>query len=527
MHEVTFDIWWTVALGTIALLVITTGLIAAVMTSKQKELISKKRQLEELKISEHKYRALFEHSTAGMLRLTIDRWDVLDANHALLHIFVVQTIDEVKEVLFSMSSQDRNYLVEHLSSNYSVENYKILLHRTDGSELWISFSASVQVIENCAEAVIIDITARRLAEEKIYEQALLLDQAQDAILVLDLNKTVRYWNKGAERIYGYESFEVVGRDAVKYLFGLEGTERFDSAFGLTVQNFTWSGELSQRKRDGTVIETDCRWTLLRNPHGEPSGILQVCTDVTERKRLETKFLRAQRVESIGIFASGIAHDLSNTLAPILVGVDVLKRKFTDTQSQRLLKAIESSANHGSEIVYQVLSFIRGVEGKHVKLHPSKIIKDFTDLLDQIVPTGVSVHTHISDNLSIVKGDRTQLRQVLINLCTNACDAMPHDGELTFSAENVLVSKQMIEEHIDAVEGSYVVFSISDTGVGIPAAERHKIFEPFYTTKEIGKGAGLGLSICLGTIKGHKGFITVESMEGKGSTFKVFLPTASV
>jgi PAS domain S-box-containing protein len=527
MQEVTFDIWWTVALGTIALLVMTAGLVAAVMIGKQKELVTKKRQLEELTISEGKYRNLFEQSPAGMLRITTDQWNIIDANQALLHMFAVDTLDEVKEVLTSMSPQDREFLVERLSAGRSVEDYKTLLRRKDGSEFWISFSASILSLESFTEAVIIDITTRRLAEDKIREQALLLDQAQDAILVLDLNKTVRYWNKGAERVYGYESLEVVGSDVVTYLYGSDGTVGFNRAYALTVQNSAWSGELPQKKRDGTVIITDCRWTLVRNPSGEPAGILQVCTDVTERKRMETRFLRAQRVESIGIFASGIAHDLSNTLAPILVGVEVLKRKLSDTQSQRLLKAIESSAKHGSEIVYQVLSFVKGVEGKHAKLNPLKIVKDITDFLDQIIPNSVTVRTRISDTVSVVIGDRTQIQQVLINLCTNACDAMPQGGELTFSAENVVVSKEMATEHADAVEGAYVVLSISDTGVGIPAVEIHKIFEPFYTTKEIGKGTGLGLSICLGIVKGHKGFMTVESAEGKGSIFKMFLPAASI
>ncbi|MGD0590849.1 MAG: PAS domain S-box protein [Bacteroidota bacterium] len=526
MQNVTFDIWWTVALGTIALLVMTVGLVAAVMTGKQKELVTKKRQLEELTISERKYRNLFEQSPAGMLRITTDQWNVVDANHALLRMFAVETLDEVKEVLYTMSPQDREYLVERFSAGQSVGDYKTLLHRKDGSEFWISFSASIHSLDSFIEGVIIDITTRRLAEEKIREQALLLDQAQDAILVLDLNKTVRYWNKGAERLYGYESIEVIGRNVVEYLSGVDGAEGFDRAYELTVQYSTWAGELHQKKRDGTAIITDCRWTLVRNPASEPAGILQVCTDVTDRKRLETRFLRAQRVESIGIFATGIAHDLSNTLAPVLVGVEVLKRKLLDTQSQRLLKAIESSAKHGSEMVYQVLSFVKGVEGKHAKLNPLKIVKDITGLLGQIIPNSVTVRTRISDTVSPVIGDSTQLHQVLINLCTNARDAMPQGGELTFSVENVSVSKEMAAENTDAAEGAYVVFSISDTGIGIPAVEIHKIFEPFYTTKEIGKGTGLGLSICLGIVKGHKGFMTVKSVEGKGSSFKMFLPAAS-
>jgi len=526
MQNVTFDIWWTVALGTIALLVMTVGLIAVVMTGKQKELVTKKRQLEELTISERKYRNLFEQSPVGMLHITTDQWNIVDANYALLRMFSVHTLEEVKEVLSSMSPLDREYLVAHLLTDGAVEDYETLLRRSDGSEFWVSFSVSSHSLESFTEAVIIDITTRRLAEDKIREQALLLDQAQDAILVLDLNKTVRYWNKGAERLYGYESIEVVGRNVVEYLYGLDGAEGFDRAFQLTIQHSAWSGELHQKKRDGTIIITDCRWTLVHNPGGAPAGILQVCTDVTERKRLETRFLRAQRVESIGLFASGIAHDLSNTLAPVLVGVEVLKRKLLDTQSQRLLKAIESSAKHGSEMVYQVLSFVKGVEGKHAKLNPLNIVKDVTGLLDDIIPSRITVHTRISDTVSPVIGDRTQLHQVLINLCTNARDAMPQGGELAFSAENVLVSKEMTEENADAFEGAYVMFSISDTGIGIPAVEIDKIFEPFYTTKELGKGTGLGLSICLGIVKGHKGFMTVKSVEGKGSTFNMFLPAVS-
>ena len=247
MQEVTFNIWWTVALGTIALLVMTVGLVAVVMTGKQKELVTKKRQLEELTISERKYRNLFEKSPAGMVRITTDQWNVVDANYALLRMFAVQTLDEVKEVLFSISSQDREFLVERLSIGGTVEDYKTLLRRKDGSEFWISFSASIHSLDSFIEAVIIDITSRRLAEDKIREQALLLDQAQDAILVLDLNKTVRYWNKGAERMYGYEPLEVVGRDVVKYLYGSDGTEGFDRAYALTVQHSAWSGELHQKK----------------------------------------------------------------------------------------------------------------------------------------------------------------------------------------------------------------------------------------------------------------------------------------
>ena len=526
MQEVTFNIWWTVALGTIALLAIATGFVVAVIASKQKELAAKRRQFEELAESERKFRNLFEHSPAGMIRITTPHWNVVDANQALLRMFRVSTFDEVKETIYTISPLERKRLVAHLWSKGTIEDHETLLHRKDGTDLWVSFSASLFSRESHTEAVFVDITARRQAEEKIREQAKWLDQAHDAILMLDLDNLVRYWNKGAERMYGYSSAEVDGKNISESIYDESGAKDFQQAYERTMQNTEWSGELHQKKRGGTVIISDCRWTLVRNSNGEPTGILQVSSDVTERKRMELRSLRAQRVESIGIFASGMVHDLNNVFSPMLIGVQILKRKIHDQRSRRLLNSIESSARYGSEMAHQVLSFVKGAEGVHTKLNPQKIIKDVCRQLENIIPDNVHLHKRISDDITAVLGDATQLHQVLINLCTNARDAMPNGGELTLTAENTVVGRETAEEHSNAAEGAYVVFSINDTGAGIASSELDKIFEPFYTTKEIGKGTGLGLSISIGIVKGHNGFITVESTKGKGSTFKIFLPSVS-
>ena len=523
VREITFDVWWAVALGTIALLAITVGFVAAVITGKQKELVTRKRQFEELAESERKFRNLFEHSPAGMIRITTPHWIVVDANRALLRMFRVTTFDEVKETIYTISPLERKRLVAHLWSKGTLEDHETLLHRKDGSDLWVSFSASLFSRESHTEAVFIDITARRQAEETIREQVKLLDQAHDAILMLDLDTLVRYWNKGAERLYGYSSAEVEGKNISEYIYDETGAKDFWRAYEQTIQNAEWSGELHQRKRGGAVIISDCRWTLVRSSNGESTGILQVCTDVTERKRMESRFLRAQRVESIGIFASGMVHDLNNVFSPMLIGVQILKRKLHDQRSRRLLNNIESSARYGSDMAHQVLSFVKGAEGVHTRLHPQKIIKDMFRQLAHIFPDTIRMHSHVPEKISSVMGDETQLHQVLINLCTNARDAMPQGGELTVSVENIFVNKEMAEDFTNAAEGEYVIFSISDTGAGIPSSELDKIFEPFYTTKELGKGTGLGLSISIGIVKGHKGFITVESVKGKGSTFKIFLP----
>ncbi len=526
MQNVNFDIWWILAFGTIAMLSIAIGFVFTVAASKQKELVTKKHQFEELAESERKFRNLFEHSPAGMLRITTPHWNVIDANQALLRMFRVNTFDEVRKTIYTISPLERKRLIARLIAKGTVEDHEMLLHRKDGSNLWVSFSASLFSRESHTEAIFVDITARKQAEETILEQAKILDQAQDAILILDLNKNVRYWNKGAERMYGYPSPEAVGKNIMEFIYNKNSAQDFQQAYDYTVQNMEWSGELHQTKRGGAVIISDCRWTLVRNASNEPTGILQVCTDITERKRLETRILRAQRLESIGIFASGIVHDLNNVFSPMLIGVQLLKRKLHDYQSLQLLKNIESSVKYGSEIALQVLSFVKGVDGVYVKLNPQKVIKDICRQLEEIIPDNIHINTRISKNISFVKADATQLHQVLINLCSNAFDAMPQGGELTIGVENTFVNKEMVEDYSNPAEGEYVVFSISDTGIGIPLSELHKIFEPFYTTKEIGKGTGLGLSVSVGIVKGHKGFITVESVEGKGSTFKIFLPAVS-
>jgi two-component system, cell cycle sensor histidine kinase and response regulator CckA len=523
MPEMTFDIWWTVALGTIALLAIAVGFVVAVMTIKQKELLTKIHQFEELKESERKFRDLFEHSPAGMLRITTPHWNVVEANQALLRMFRVSTFDEVKEIIYSISPLERKRLVAQLVTNRTIENHEMLLHRKDGSDFWVSFSASLFSRESHSEAVVVDITARKQAEETIREQAKLLDQAQDAILVLDLDKHVRYWNKGAERMYGYSSVEVMGRNVMEFLCDENSLKDFQDVYECTLQNADWSGELHQIKQNGEAIISDCRWTLVRNANGDTTGILQVCTDVSERKRLELRFLQAQRMESIGMFASGIVHDLNNVFSPILFGVNVLKRRLHDPRSRRLLRNIESSVKYGTEMAHQVLSFVKGAQGVHRKLDPRKIIKDVTRHLENIIPNNIHVHTRISENIFSMMGDETQLHQLLINLSANARDAMPQGGELTLTVENAFVSKEMAEEYSHASEGKYIVFSISDTGTGIIPSDMHKIFEPFYTTKDLGKGTGLGLSVSIGIVKGHHGFITVESTKDKGSTFHVFLP----
>jgi signal transduction histidine kinase/CheY-like chemotaxis protein len=246
-------------------------------------------------------------------------------------------------------------------------------------------------------------------------------------------------------------------------------------------------------------------------------------DLTERKKLEQQFLRAQRMESIGTLAGGIAHDLNNVLAPITMSIDLLKMKFTDKSSQELLATLGSSAQRGAEMVRQVLSFARGVEGRKMEVQVKHLLKDIEKIANDTFPKNIQVRSIIPNELWTILGDPTQLHQVLLNLCVNARDAMPNGGTLTIAAENVHLDEHYAGLNPDAHAGSYVFLQITDTGTGMPPGVIEKIFDPFFTTKEIGKGTGLGLSTSLAIVKSHGGFIRVYSEIGKGTTFKAYFP----
>jgi nitrogen-specific signal transduction histidine kinase/CheY-like chemotaxis protein len=268
---------------------------------------------------------------------------------------------------------------------------------------------------------------------------------------------------------------------------------------------------------------DCRWSLLRDGYGQPKGFLQIETDISERKKVEQQFLRAQRMESIGTLAGGIAHDLNNVLGPIMMGIEVLKINCPDTESQHLLGLIGISAQRGADMVSQVLSFARGVEGKRMEVQVHHLVTDIVQIANDTFLKHIEITNHFPQKLWSVQGDPTQLHQVLLNLCVNARDAMPNGGRLSITAENIRLDEHYAAMETEAKAGPYILLQVEDTGSGIPPGIIEKIFDPFFTTKEIGKGTGLGLSTTMAIIKSHGGFLRVYSELGKGTKFKVHLP----
>ncbi|AFZ23188.1 PAS domain S-box [Cylindrospermum stagnale PCC 7417] len=370
-----------------------------------------------------------------------------------------------------------------------------------------------------------DITARKQVEQKIREQAALLDITTDAIVVQDLNNKILLWNKSAEKLYGWLAEEAIGKSAIQLLDN-ESLPQHREIFQSVLEHGFWQGELQRTRKSGIEIIVESCWTLVRDENYQAKSILIVDTDITQKKQLEKQFLRAQRMESIGTLASGIAHDLNNVLSPILMSVHLLRNKCQDPRIHQVISIVEGNAKRGANLVKQVLSFARGIEGDRTVIQVKHLILEMQQIVEQTFPKSLTIHTEIEQDLLPVCGDSTQLHQVLINLCLNARDAMPSGGTLTISAENILIDENYAKMHLDAQVGSYIVIQVTDTGFGIKSGILDRIFEPFFTTKEFGKGTGLGLSTVMGIIKGHGGFITVASAVGKGTKFFVYLPAVN-
>jgi two-component system cell cycle sensor histidine kinase/response regulator CckA len=367
-----------------------------------------------------------------------------------------------------------------------------------------------------------NVTSRRETSARLAEQAALLDIARDAILVRSLDDRVLYWNKGAERIYGWTAAEALGRSTREMMNS--DTKEFDAAKAELLKHGAWTGSLRQVNRHGERLVIECRWTLVRDEHGTPRQVLAINTDVTERRALETQFLRAQRLESIGTLAGGIAHDLNNVLAPVLMSLEML-REISGSRGTDLIDSLESNVKRGADLIRQVLTFARGLDGRREPLDVAVVLRDVARLARDTFPRSIAVEGPPEGRVAMVIGDSTQLHQVVMNLAVNARDAMPHGGKLRLDVTERVVSERDAAV-TDVAPGTYVEVSVSDTGAGIPHEIQSVIFEPFYTTKDVGHGTGLGLSTVMSIVRSHGGTIQVLSEPGFGARFICLFPAAS-
>jgi PAS domain S-box-containing protein len=372
-----------------------------------------------------------------------------------------------------------------------------------------------QALRNVEEHALLKQT-----EQKNREQAELLDKATDAILVCGLDNRIVYWNESAERIYGWTGDEIIGKDMIEVLFHAKPPSQVHEMMKSVDERGEWAGELQQLTKNDKPLIVQVRATLIRDEDRQPKSLLLINTDITERKQLEEQFFRSQRLESLGVLISGIAHDLNNALAPVLLGIDLLRESHGE---ENILKTMQSSAQRGADMVKQVLAFARGGDTHKTLIHIEPLVKEMGKIITDTFPKNIDCQVKLNNGMWPVSGIPTQLYQVLMNFCVNARDAMPNGGALTLATENVRLDETMTASHPDAKPGNYVCVSVADTGTGISPEQMEKIFQPFFTTKAPGKGTGLGLSTSLSIIKNHDGFLAVHSDVGRGTEFKFYLP----
>ncbi len=371
-----------------------------------------------------------------------------------------------------------------------------------------------------------DITDRKQAEDNFRQSEeqfrLITENIADMIAVLDLDGKRLYNSPSYRPILG-ELESLRGTDSFQEIHP-EDRERIKEIFQETVK--TGIGQRTEYRfllKDGSIRFIESQGSTIRDNKGNVSQVVLVSRDVTGKKQLEQQALRSQRMESIGTLAGGIAHDLNNVLAPMMLSFEILSKKVTDEQSKVILQMLQSTAERGADLIKQVLSFARGVEGERTIVQVRHLIDDIENIIKQTFPKSISFHKNIPKDLPTISADATQLHQVLMNLCVNSRDAMPQGGKIDIKTESVILDEQYISMHRDAKPGHYIRITLTDQGVGIPPAVIERIFEPFFSTKEISKGTGLGLSTVHTIVKSHGGFVTVYSEVGKGTTFRVYLP----
>jgi PAS domain S-box-containing protein len=375
-----------------------------------------------------------------------------------------------------------------------------------------------------------NVTDQRKAEIKLNDERNLLrtviDNLPDGIYAKDTEARKVMANPANFKKLGRKSeAEVLGKTD----FDLFPKEIADGFFADDQSVLKDGKPVINREEKIVLKDGETRWQLTskipwRDGSGKIIGLVGIGRDITDKKNLEAEVQRAQRTESLGRLATGIAHDLNNTLAPVLISVELLRQKLQDEDSLHVLAAIEAAARRAADTVKQVLSFSREAEGRRTTVNPSRLADGVVRIAAQMLPKNIRIETRTAEDLWPILGNPLQLHQALLNLFTNAGEAMPAGGPLTLAARNFTADSHFAAMHSGAAVGPYVLLEVSDTGVGIAPELRDRIFEPFFTTKELGRtNVGMGLSTALSIVKGHRGIILVKSEIGKGSTFQVYLP----
>jgi PAS domain S-box-containing protein len=367
------------------------------------------------------------------------------------------------------------------------------------------------------------------AEESLADQlrimVALIDHVGEAVYVTNAHQIITFWSRGAERLYGWTIDEAIGAPVQELVFRQQ-PERASEIRAALESGGEWNGECNHTTKNGTTLTVECRCSLLVGPRGDRGSVLAVNSDLSDKRNTEIRLRRAQQLESIGTLACGVAHDLNNILAGLSIAVDLLRSKDSSAEMQEFLQALQGSTRRASEMIRQMLSFSKGIQGNTIQMNLGSLAKEISRICQATFPSTIRFRTKIAPDLWDVVGNATTLHQALLNLATNARDAMPHGGVLSISLENTELDEAFAHGEPGIKPGPFVRLQVQDTGVGIPIDVLEHIFDPFFTTKGPEKGSGLGLTMVQKTVREHGGIIRCESQAGQGACFSIYLPASA-
>jgi PAS domain S-box-containing protein len=478
--------------------------------------------------------AVFENAAIGIALVGLDGRP-LRANPAL-QAFLGYPEDELRGMSFDQFTYPADvaddvdlYRATATGQRDSYQIEKRYLRKT-GEVVWGQLTVSMirdgAGQPHYALGMVEDITARRQMEDRIQAQAALLDRAKDAILVRDVTGVISYWNKGAERLFGWSRDEAVGRPVGELLY--RDPAAVAEAERRLLERGEWTGEMEHLTRTGREVTVEASWTLIRDERGEPKSILAINSDVTEKKRLEAQVLRVQRMESLGTMAGGIAHDFNNVLTAIMANVTLALGELPIGHPAReSLAEIENASTRAGALVRQILTFSRKQEPNRQVMGLEPVVGEALRLLRATLPATIQIRSRFDADVPLVLADPTQVHQVVMNLGTNASHAMERSGgTLDVRGDRVVLAEKLLAGTESLPPGTYARLVVADTGAGMDGTTLERIFDPFFTTKEPGKGTGLGLSVVHGVMRSHDGGIVVSSAPGYGSQFSIYFPAAA-
>jgi len=496
---------------------------------------------QERRENEEKLRLLFDKSPIGIC--TVDLLGNFVTTNSVYEQMLGYSKEELRELSFFdvTHSEYRPKNKELFQNMFSLESNGFKMEkiyvRKDDRVINVSVNAIAVIDDNgntrFGTAFVEDITERTRNERKLSLQSEIITRMSEGVSLVGEDGILIYTNPGFEKMFGYDSGEMIGLHvSIVNAPTEENPEETAKKILNSLNNEgTWFGEIQNIKKDGTTFWSAANVTAMEHlKHGK--AFVSVHTDISElkqtkseKKNLEVKLQQAQKMESIGNLAGGIAHDFNNLLYPIIGFSEMLKEDLPpDSPEYESAQEIFNAGKRGGELVKQILAFSRQSEHKLSPVRFQKILTEVLKLTRSTIPSDIEIHHDIQQNCSSVMAESTQLHQISMNLMTNAYHAVENaSGIISVQLKEISMEGGELEDS-PLKPGQYAMLSVSDNGVGIPRNVINNIFEPYFTTKEKGKGTGLGLAVVYGIVKEHKGDIKVYSEEGKGTTFNVYIPS---